>query len=169
MDIITKVLPGLLLSLAALGVVVFVIVRLGHGFEKLALRGYSESRLGRLLWIYTSLNGRISLGTYLLHNVLVLNVITITAILIDIKIAGTLGSFTVLSALIVFVPFITINVKRLHDRGKSGEYMLLLLVPLFGDIWYMILVLGFGDEGDNVYGPDPRVEDWARLGRDNPA
>ena len=49
------------------------------------------------------------------------------------------------------------QVKRSHDRGFSGWWILLELIPLAGFIW-MLVSLGIleGQEGPNKYGPDPR-------------
>ena len=47
-------------------------------------------------------------------------------------------------------------IKRLHDRNKSGWWMLIQFIPLIGSIWYFIEV-GFlaGTQGDNRFGADP--------------
>lgn len=52
---------------------------------------------------------------------------------------------------------LAINVKRWHDRGKSGLWILLPLVPVIGSLWSLI-ELGFlpGTDGPNRYGPPPR-------------
>lgn len=46
-------------------------------------------------------------------------------------------------------------VKRSHDRGRSGWFVLVFLVPLV-QLWPLI-ELSFlrGTKGDNEYGPDP--------------
>lgn len=51
---------------------------------------------------------------------------------------------------------IALNVKRLHDRGKSGWWMLLGVVPLVG-LW-LFIECGFldGAPGSNDYGPSPK-------------
>jgi uncharacterized membrane protein YhaH (DUF805 family) len=50
---------------------------------------------------------------------------------------------------------LAIHSKRFHDRGQSGWWQLIALVP-FGGL-YVLVVCGFlrGDEGPNGYGPDP--------------
>ena len=50
-------------------------------------------------------------------------------------------------------------VRRLHDRNKSGLWLLLAPVPVVGQVW-MIWELGFapGVSGDNRYGPPPRAQ-----------
>ena len=49
---------------------------------------------------------------------------------------------------------ITISIKRFHDRGKSGWWILIMFIPLIGPLWWLI-ELGFfrGDPGPNAYGP----------------
>ena len=45
-------------------------------------------------------------------------------------------------ALIIIAPLVwvqyAITIKRCHDRGKSGFWSLLLLVPLAGEIWLLV-------------------------------
>lgn len=52
----------------------------------------------------------------------------------------------------LFVPYIAVGCRRLHDRGQSGWLQLLLLVPC-GGIALLILWLLEGTRGDNQYGP----------------
>ena len=48
------------------------------------------------------------------------------------------------------------QIRRWHDRDKSGWWVLINLVPCIGGLWAFI-ELGFlpGTRGDNEYGPDP--------------
>lgn len=48
------------------------------------------------------------------------------------------------------------TIKRFHDRGKSGWWSLLLVLPLIGGVWVFV-ECGFctGDDGDNAYGEPP--------------
>lgn len=48
-----------------------------------------------------------------------------------------------------------LSVKRAHDRGRSGWFVLVLFIPLV-QIWPLIeLWFLRGTTGDNQYGPDP--------------
>ncbi|MBN2144234.1 MAG: DUF805 domain-containing protein [Candidatus Aureabacteria bacterium] len=49
-----------------------------------------------------------------------------------------------------------VQIKRWHDRDKSGWWILINLVPYIGGLWSFI-ELGFikGTDGDNRFGPDP--------------
>ena len=52
--------------------------------------------------------------------------------------------------------FLAVHVTRWHDRGKSGLWLLICLVPVIGPIW-LLVEMGFlrGSEGWNDYGSDP--------------
>jgi uncharacterized membrane protein YhaH (DUF805 family) len=51
---------------------------------------------------------------------------------------------------------LAISIKRWHDRGKSGWWVLIAAIPFIGAIWALVET-GFleGDPGDNQYGPNP--------------
>jgi uncharacterized membrane protein YhaH (DUF805 family) len=63
---------------------------------------------------------------------------------------------SLLASLAIIYPSICIAIKRFHDRDKSGWWVLILLVPAIGAIWY-IVETGFlrGTQGENRFGPDP--------------
>ena len=59
-------------------------------------------------------------------------------------------------SLIILYPSLALYTKRWHDRGKSGWWTLIILVPLIGAIWALIeLGILRGTVGSNQYGPDP--------------
>ena len=51
---------------------------------------------------------------------------------------------------------LALQVKRWHDRDKSGWWVLIGLIPVIGNIWALVET-GFlrGTDGTNSYGPDP--------------
>jgi uncharacterized membrane protein YhaH (DUF805 family) len=61
-------------------------------------------------------------------------------------------------ALLTFVPSVSSTVTRLHDRGHSAWWLLLVLVPVVG-VLVLLVMTGFlrGDGGPNRYGPPPRA------------
>jgi uncharacterized membrane protein YhaH (DUF805 family) len=69
-------------------------------------------------------------------------------------IAPLIPSFLYL--LIIFLPSLAVQVRRLHDVGKSGWYLLLAFIPLIGTIWLFVLFVTEGDRGPNAYGEDPK-------------
>lgn len=53
------------------------------------------------------------------------------------------------------VPAMAVGVRRLHDTGRSGWWMLVSLVPIAGGIWLILLMCLDGSAGDNRYGSRP--------------
>jgi len=57
---------------------------------------------------------------------------------------------------LLFWALAAVATKRLHDRGKSPAWFLLLLIPILGPLWVFVeLALLRGTRGENPYGPDP--------------
>jgi uncharacterized membrane protein YhaH (DUF805 family) len=68
---------------------------------------------------------------------------------------GLLGG---LYALAVLIPAIAVTVRRLHDTGRSGWWILIVLVPIIGGIWLLVLMVLDSEAGTNKYGPNPKVD-----------
>lgn len=75
-------------------------------------------------------------------------------------ICGLLGSFgsvlLTLISLVLAIPGLALTVRRLHDIGKSGWFVLISLVPLVGAILLIVWLVKDGDEDDNQYGSNPK-------------
>lgn len=52
-------------------------------------------------------------------------------------------------SLAVLLPSIAVSVRRMHDVGKSGWFV---LIPIYN----FILAVSNGENGENKYGPDPK-------------
>lgn len=62
-----------------------------------------------------------------------------------------------LYSLAVLIPSLAVAVRRLHDTGKSGWWVLIAIVPLIGWIVLLVFMVLPGDRGDNAHGPDPKM------------
>ena len=60
-------------------------------------------------------------------------------------------------ALAVLVPGLAAGVRRLHDTGKTGWFLLLGLIPFVGFLIVLYFMAIEGDAGPNEYGPDPKA------------
>jgi uncharacterized membrane protein YhaH (DUF805 family) len=108
---------------------------------------------------YLSAQGRVNRKQWWLYLVLPILVVSIILSGVD-RAIGTFnaenggGLLSGIWGLITLIPAILVDIKRWHDRDKSGWWMLIVLVPIIGWIWFLI-ELGFlkGTEGPNRFGP----------------
>ncbi|MGH8554125.1 MAG: DUF805 domain-containing protein [Gammaproteobacteria bacterium] len=68
-----------------------------------------------------------------------------------------LGLLSGLYALAILIPGIAVSVRRLHDSGKSGWWLLIGLVPLVGAIVLLVFMVQDSMPGENQYGLNPKV------------
>ena len=59
-----------------------------------------------------------------------------------------------LYVLATLLPSLAVTVRRLHDTGRTGWWILIGLVPLIGAI-ILIIFMVMESGGDNEYGPRP--------------
>jgi uncharacterized membrane protein YhaH (DUF805 family) len=57
-----------------------------------------------------------------------------------------------------FIPSLAVMVRRLHDTGHSGAYMLVQLIPFIGGFLLVGYLLQQGDQGVNQFDPGPTNE-----------
>lgn len=62
---------------------------------------------------------------------------------------------SLLVSLALIVPNIAIGVRRLHDSGRSGWWMLLGLIPVIGILVLIYFFIQPSEDADNAYGPRP--------------
>ncbi|MFC4870211.1 DUF805 domain-containing protein [Negadavirga shengliensis] len=60
-------------------------------------------------------------------------------------------------SLLVIVPGLAVSVRRLHDTGRSGWWLLIGLVPIIGMIILIVFLVQDSHPYDNQYGPNPKV------------
>jgi len=121
-----------------------------------ALGEEKKMGLSRLLF---SFRGRIPRAAFWLKFSLPYMVIYFLLLFWDIA-SGALqeGGFALYSgifSLLAIYPSLAVAVKRCHDRGRTGWFLLVGIIPLV-NLWVAI-ELGFlrGTEGENKYGDDP--------------
>lgn len=97
---------------------------------------------------YTVFNGRARRAEYwyfVLFNVIISFILGI----IDGAIGLLQFGVSDIYSLGVLIPSIAVGVRRMHDVGKSGWY---LLIPIYN----IILAATEGEPNTNEYGPDPK-------------
>ncbi|MFJ3903811.1 DUF805 domain-containing protein [Streptomyces sp. NPDC090025] len=84
----------------------------------------------------------------------------ILALIIVAVIDAALGTYPLLYAiygLAVLLPGLGVTVRRLHDTGRSGWWILIDLIPLVGAIILIVFLATEGDAHDNAHGPNPKA------------
>ncbi len=66
------------------------------------------------------------------------------------------GLLSGIYSLAILCPGIAVSMRRLHDIGKSGWWVLIGLVPLVGAIVLIVFAAMDSQPGDNQYGPNPK-------------
>ena len=94
-------------------------------------------------WYFSLTSGLIAIILGIVDNV--------SGLIFGVEETGIIGT---LYSLLVFLPGLAVMVRRLHDVGKSG-WFLLIAFTCIGIIWLLVLFCIEGDQGKNKYGADP--------------
>jgi uncharacterized membrane protein YhaH (DUF805 family) len=81
-------------------------------------------------------------------------------------VTGMLSNFLyMIAALGLLLPGLGVGVRRLHDLGKSGWWLLVGFVPVLGAILLIYWCVQPGEPGSNAYGAPsaPALEGMARA------
>ena len=115
---------------------------------------FFSGRAGRReFWLFTLANFIITIALqapgFLIRAVLGSNIVA----------AGLAGMFAILAllySLAVLVPSLAVGVRRLHDTGRSGWWLAIVLVPFVGAIVLIVFYVLESQPGTNRWGPNPR-------------
>lgn len=108
---------------------------------------------------YAQFSGRARRKEYWLFQLAVFSFLLVGSVLPTI-LPATVGDLVLILAMLVtfalLLPMYAVGVRRMHDTGRSGWWLLIGLVPIIGGIWQLVLLASAGDVGPNRYGPDPK-------------
>jgi uncharacterized membrane protein YhaH (DUF805 family) len=107
----------------------------------------------KVLKQYADFNGR-SHRTEFWMFTLVNFIITLVLAIVDGFITG--GFIYMLYVLAVLLPSLGVGVRRLHDTGRSGWWILVGLIPLIGIIVLIVFWVQDSQPGSNAFGPSPK-------------
>lgn len=62
----------------------------------------------------------------------------------------------ILFGIAIFLPQLGVTIRRLHDTGKSGRYLLIVLIPIAGIFIFIAQLIKPSSPEDNKYGPAPK-------------
>lgn len=102
---------------------------------------------------YVGFSGRARRKEYwmfVLFNFLVAAVLTGVGMAIETTILTTIYQLAVL------IPSLAVSVRRLHDTGRSGWWLLLAFIPIVGAIILIVFLASDGETAPNKYGANPK-------------
>ena len=117
-----------------------------------------------------SFQGRIGRGPFWIGVLILIGFAIVMSIIIAVLGGGMMmspGASPNIIGIVLYLAYMVIDiwmglalgVKRCHDRGQSGWWMLITLIPIVGFFWWLInLGILAGDEGDNRFGPNPEAQ-----------
>ena len=73
-------------------------------------------------------------------------------------ILGLAQYLTYIYALAILLPSLAVAVRRLHDTGRSGWWLLISFVPIIGGIVLLVFECTDSDPNTNKYGTNPKLE-----------
>ena len=103
---------------------------------------------------YTDFSGRARRKEYwffFLFNLLIALALTLVGRAIDTNILYVIYSLGVL------LPSLAVAVRRLHDTGRSGWWLLIVLIPILGALALLVFMVLDSEAGQNAYGPSPKT------------
>ncbi len=62
------------------------------------------------------------------------------------------GMLSLVYSLFILLPSIAVSVRRLHDTGRTGWWLLLSLIPIIGGLIILVFLVLDSEEGENEYG-----------------
>ena len=78
-------------------------------------------------------------------------IFTIIAMGIDEKMGSKAGVLVLIYTLATIIPYIAVSIRRMHDTGHSGWWILFPVVNLF-------FLCRDSQLGENKYGPNPKAD-----------
>lgn len=110
---------------------------------------------------YATFTGRATRSEYW-YFVLFSAIISLVLVLLD-KMTGTydvqsgMGILSGVYSLAVLIPSVAVSVRRLHDIGRSGWWLLLAFIPLIGALVILYFSLQVSQPMTNQYGENPKA------------
>ena len=78
----------------------------------------------------------------------------IEGLLLDNSFAGGFGIISTIWFIVIFIPTVSVVVRRLHDTNRSGWWWWIQLVPFVGFIVILVFMVSASSPGENKYGPE---------------
>ncbi|MEX2380322.1 MAG: DUF805 domain-containing protein [Vicingaceae bacterium] len=114
----------------------------------------------KVLKNFTDFQGRARRKEYwmfVLFHIIVLVILSSIDMLLGFDMEGGYGILTGLYSLLMIIPSLAVGVRRLHDTGRSGWWILVGFIPIVGWIILIIFLVLDSQEGSNKWGENPKL------------
>jgi uncharacterized membrane protein YhaH (DUF805 family) len=112
---------------------------------------------------YAVFSGRARRKEYWMYTLFITIIYIVLAVISSAsKSAGI--ALLVIFYLAILLPSVAVGVRRLHDTGRSGWWLLFGIVPLVGGITLLVFTCLDSQPGPNKYGPNPKEAVTAYAG-----
>lgn len=105
---------------------------------------------------YTEFTGRARRMEYWMFALFNFIIYVVLGIVIGLISKGLANVVLTIYALAVLLPSIAVAIRRLHDTGRTGWWLLIGLVPVIGTIILIVFMVLDSDVGENQYGSSPK-------------
>lgn len=73
------------------------------------------------------------------------------------RVAGMGTMLSSLYSLALLLPSIAVSIRRMHDTGRSGWWVLINLIPILGWLIFLFFTVQDSEPGSNDWGPNPKA------------
>ncbi|WP_298158337.1 DUF805 domain-containing protein [Brevundimonas sp.] len=101
---------------------------------------------------YVVFEGRASRSEFWYFTLAAFCAYVVSSILDSLLFGSSIGLLYTVTVLGLILPSLAVQVRRLHDTGRSGWWVLIVLVPLVGAILLIVWFCQEGKSEDNPYG-----------------
>ena len=108
---------------------------------------------------YATFSGRARRKEYWMF-LLINLVVSVALALIDSLIGSVresgMGLLSSVYSIGVLIPSLALSVRRLHDIGRTGWWVLISIIPVIGAVVLLVCMLLDSEPGSNRYGANPK-------------
>lgn len=105
---------------------------------------------------YAVFSGRARRKEYWMYALFVGIIYVVLAVIVAVSKSSAGIAILGIFYLAILLPSLAVGVRRLHDIGKSGWWLLFGIVPIVGGITLLIFSCMDSQPGANQYGPNPK-------------
>ena len=105
-----------------------------------------------------SIKGRLRRRYFWIGKIVILTVLIILFTILSFLREDILAIFGLIALVFYAIFSFSLSIRRLHDLDISGWWFALQLIPIVGEIQFLILLFSKGTVGNNRFGTDTKTQ-----------